>query len=209
MWDPNKGCKFCCWWECQEGGESYILRSSIIHIPPPPAKRISPCDLFRFRITFRNYESCRQMVGLLGRVIRRTQGRYLHRTAEHRKRDKDPCRKRDSNPLSQRPSDQGLCLKQRGHWDQPDSYATPNIIRMIKARKVRWSRNVERMERLYIRAKFWMKDWWEENTGRRWKDNIKMDISDNGLEGVDLIDLAQDRDRWRVLVNKVINLLVL
>jgi hypothetical protein len=43
---------------------------------------------------------------------------------------------------------------------------------------------------------------------RRWEDNIKMDLQEVGCGGVDWIELAQDRDRWRVLVNVVINLRV-
>jgi hypothetical protein len=35
---------------------------------------------------------------------------------------------------------------------------------------------------------------------RRWGDNIKMDLTEIGCDGVDWIDLAQDRDQWRVLV---------
>jgi hypothetical protein len=42
---------------------------------------------------------------------------------------------------------------------------------------------------------------------RRWEDNIKMDLQDMGW-GMDWIELAQDRDRWRVLVNAVVNLRV-
>jgi hypothetical protein len=42
----------------------------------------------------------------------------------------------------------------------------------------------------------------------RWKDNIKMDLQEVGSEGMDWIDLAQDRDRWRALVTAVINLQV-
>ena len=42
----------------------------------------------------------------------------------------------------------------------------------------------------------------------RWKDNIKMDLQEVGCGGMDWIDLAQDRDRRRALVNKVINLRV-
>ena len=38
---------------------------------------------------------------------------------------------------------------------------------------------------------------------RRWEDNIKMDLQEVGCEGVDWIELAQDRDRWRTLVNAV------
>jgi hypothetical protein len=43
---------------------------------------------------------------------------------------------------------------------------------------------------------------------RRLEDNIKMDLQEVGWEDMDWIDLAQDRDRWRVLVNAVKNLRV-
>jgi hypothetical protein len=43
---------------------------------------------------------------------------------------------------------------------------------------------------------------------RRWEDNIEMDIREIGWGGMDWIDLAQDRDRWRALLNTVINLRV-
>jgi hypothetical protein len=44
--------------------------------------------------------------------------------------------------------------------------------------------------------------------GRRWMDNVKMDLLKIGLNAVDWIGLAQDRYRWRALVNSVINLRV-
>ena len=44
---------------------------------------------------------------------------------------------------------------------------------------------------------------------RRWEDNVKTDIQEVGCGGIDWIDLAQDRDRWRVLVNAVMNLRIL
>jgi hypothetical protein len=43
---------------------------------------------------------------------------------------------------------------------------------------------------------------------RRWADNIKMDLRDIGWDDVDWIDLAQNRDQWRALVNTVMNLRV-
>jgi len=43
---------------------------------------------------------------------------------------------------------------------------------------------------------------------RRWDDNIKMDSQEVGCWVMDWIELAQDRDRWRALVNAVINLRV-
>jgi hypothetical protein len=43
---------------------------------------------------------------------------------------------------------------------------------------------------------------------RRWMDNIKMDLTEIGLDAMDWIDLAQDRDQWSALVNTVMNLRV-
>jgi hypothetical protein len=57
--------------------------------------------------------------------------------------------------------------------------------------------------------------WWgnlkEETTWRhrhRWEVNIKMDLLELGYEGMDWMDLPQDRDRWQALVNGVMNLRV-
>jgi len=47
-----------------------------------------------------------------------------------------------------------------------------------------------------------------ERPRRKWEDNIKMDIQEVGCGGMDWIELAQDRDRWQVLVNVVMNLWV-
>jgi hypothetical protein len=43
---------------------------------------------------------------------------------------------------------------------------------------------------------------------RRWVDNIKMGLKEIGWDGMDWIDLAQDVDQWRALVNMVMNLRV-
>jgi len=43
---------------------------------------------------------------------------------------------------------------------------------------------------------------------RRWEDNIKMDLQEVGCGGMDWIELAQDKDKWRVLMTAVMNLRV-
>ena len=43
---------------------------------------------------------------------------------------------------------------------------------------------------------------------RRWEDNIKMDLQEVGYGGMHWMELAQDRDRWRALVNAIMNLRV-
>ena len=58
--------------------------------------------------------------------------------------------------------------------------------------------------------------WWGGLRGKRpfgtprhrWEYNIKMNLQEVGCEGMDWIDLAQDRDRWRALVNAVMDLRV-
>jgi hypothetical protein len=47
-----------------------------------------------------------------------------------------------------------------------------------------------------------------EKPRRRWEDNIKTDLQEMRWEGMDRIDMAQDRDRWRAVVNAVMNLRV-
>jgi hypothetical protein len=47
-----------------------------------------------------------------------------------------------------------------------------------------------------------------ERHRRRWEDNIEMDLQDVGCGDMDWIELAQDRDRWRALVNAVMKLQV-
>jgi hypothetical protein len=48
-----------------------------------------------------------------------------------------------------------------------------------------------------------------ERPRRRWKGGIKMDLRETGCEGVDWIHLAQDANRWRAVVNAVMNLRLL
>jgi hypothetical protein len=90
-------------------------------------------------------------------------------------------------------------------------YSSPSIIRIIKSRRMRWAGHVARMgEKRNVYRLLVGKS---EGTGplrprRRWIDNIKMDLLEIGLNVVDWIGLAQDRYRWRALVNSVMNLRV-
>jgi hypothetical protein len=84
---------------------------------------------------------------------------------------------------------------------------------MINSRRIRWEGHVARM--------------WEKRNAyrilvakpegkiplrrprRTWVDNTKMDLREIGWGGLDWLDLAQDKDQWRALVNTVSNLWVL
>jgi hypothetical protein len=91
-------------------------------------------------------------------------------------------------------------------------YPSPSIVTVIKVRRMRWAGHVLLMGE--VRGTY--------NTlvgrpeGRRplgrprrkWEDNIKMDLREIWFGDVDWIHLAQDRDRWRGLVNTVMNLRV-
>jgi hypothetical protein len=91
-------------------------------------------------------------------------------------------------------------------------YSSPNIIRIIKSRRMRWAGHVARMgEKRNACRIFLGKPEGKRPLGRqrrRWVDNIKMDLREIGWDGVDWIDMAQDRDQWRSLVNTVLNLRV-
>ena len=79
-------------------------------------------------------------------------------------------------------------------------------IRVIKSRGMRWTGHVARMgERRGVnRGLVWKPPLGKPR--RRWEDNIKMDLKEMGCGGMACIDLAQDRDRWREVVNAVMNL---
>jgi hypothetical protein len=93
-----------------------------------------------------------------------------------------------------------------------DLYPSPSIIRILKSRRVRWTGHVARMgakrnaHRLLMGKKEGKMPLGRPR--RRWVDNIRMDFVDVGWGDVDWIGLAEDRDRWRALVNSVLNLRV-
>jgi hypothetical protein len=92
-------------------------------------------------------------------------------------------------------------------------YSSPNIIRQIKSRRKRWAGHVARMGEERDEYRVLMgKPEGKRPLGkprRRWEDVIRMDLREIGWGSVDWIQLAQDRDRWRGLVNMAMNLRVL
>jgi hypothetical protein len=93
-----------------------------------------------------------------------------------------------------------------------DLYSSPSLIRIIKSRRMRLEGHVARIgEKRNAYRSSVGKPEGKRPLGRprhRWVDNIRMDLGDVGWGGVDWISLAQDRNRWRALVNSVLNLLV-
>ena len=86
---------------------------------------------------------------------------------------------------------------------------SPNIVRVIKSRRMRWAGHVARMgEERGAYKVLVVKPEGKRPLGRprrRWVDNIRMDLQEVGCGHVDWIGLAQDRDGWRELVNAVMN----
>jgi hypothetical protein len=91
-------------------------------------------------------------------------------------------------------------------------YSSPSKIRIKKSRRMRWARHVARMgEKRNVYRLLVGKPEGKRPLGRprrRWIENIKMDLLEIGLSVVDWIGLAQDRYRWRALVNSVMDLRV-
>jgi hypothetical protein len=93
-----------------------------------------------------------------------------------------------------------------------DLYCPPNIVRVIKWRRMRWAGHVERMgEERGVYKVLVGKPEGRRPLGRprrRWVDNIKMEVQEVGCGHVDWIGPAQDRDRWCTLVSAVMNIWV-
>jgi hypothetical protein len=88
-------------------------------------------------------------------------------------------------------------------------YASPNIIRMIKSRRMRWAGNIACMGEIRKAYKIVV----GKPEGKRplgsprhsWEDNIRMDLMEIGWENVLWIHLAQDKDQWWTTVKTIMN----
>jgi len=93
-----------------------------------------------------------------------------------------------------------------------DLYSSPNIVGVIKWRRMRWAGHVASMvEESGVYRVLVGKPEGRRPLGRprhRWVDNIRMDLQEVGCGYTDWIRLAQDRDRWRTLVSAVMDLWV-
>ena len=91
-------------------------------------------------------------------------------------------------------------------------YSSPNVVRVIKSRRIRWAGHVDRMgEEREVYRILVGKPEGKRPLGRprrRWVDNIRMDLQEMGYGYMDWIGLTQDRDRWRTVVSAVMNLRV-
>jgi hypothetical protein len=96
------------------------------------------------------------------------------------------------------------------HNDELHSlYSSPNIVRVIKSRRMRWEGHVARMGegrvayRVLVRRPEGKRPLGRPR--RRWEDNIKLDLREIGIDGVNWIRLAQDMVQWWAFVNTVMN----
>jgi hypothetical protein len=91
-------------------------------------------------------------------------------------------------------------------------YSLPNIVWVIKSRRMRWAVHMARMRegrdvyRVLVGRPEGKRPL--ERPRRRWEDNIKMDLREIGIDGTNWILLAQDGVQWRAFVNTVMNLRV-
>jgi hypothetical protein len=90
-----------------------------------------------------------------------------------------------------------------------DMYFLPNIVRVVKSRRMRWAGHVARMgERRGVHRVLVGQPEGTRPLGRsrrRWEDNIKMDLQEVGGGCGDWKERVQDRDRWRALVRTAMN----
>jgi hypothetical protein len=90
-----------------------------------------------------------------------------------------------------------------------DLYSLPNIVLVVKSRRMRWAGHVARMgggrgaHRVLVGKPEVKRPLGRPR--RRWEDNIRRDLQEVGGECGNWMERAQDRDRWRTLVNKLMN----
>jgi hypothetical protein len=105
-----------------------------------------------------------------------------------------------------------LFLNKLHNYELHNVYFSPSIIIIIKSRKMKWAGHVVTVgEKRNAYRMLVGKPEGKRPLGtprRRWMDNMKMDLSEIGGSGLDWIELAQDRDQWKALVNAVMNLRV-
>jgi hypothetical protein len=93
-----------------------------------------------------------------------------------------------------------------------DLYSSPTVIKIIKSRRMRWAGHVSRMEEKRNAYRLLVgKPEGKRPLGRprrKWMNNISMDLGEVEWGDVDWIGLAKNRNRWRALVNWVLNLRV-
>jgi hypothetical protein len=95
------------------------------------------------------------------------------------------------------------------HNELHSLYSSPNIVRVIKSRRMRWAGHVARMgERKGVYRVLVGRPEIKRLRCKR-EDNIKLDLTQIGIDGVNWIQLAQDSVQWRAFVNTVMNLRVL
>ena len=103
-------------------------------------------------------------------------------------------------------------LRKLHNEELSDLYSLPNIVRVVKLRRMRWAGHMARMgegsgvHRVLVGKPEGKRPL--ERPRRRWEDNIKMDLQEVGGACGDWMELAQDRDRWQALVSTVMNLRV-
>ena len=99
------------------------------------------------------------------------------------------------------------CIHFSGNEELNDPYSLPNIVRVVKSRRMRWAGHVACMgEDRGVHRVLVGKPEGKRPLGRprhRWEDNMKMDLQEVGGSRGDWMELAQDRDRWQALVGTV------
>jgi hypothetical protein len=91
-----------------------------------------------------------------------------------------------------------------------DLYSSPNIVRVIKSRRMRWAGHVARMgEGRSVYKVLVGRPKGKRPLGRprrRWEDNIKIDVREIGIDWANWIQLSQDKVQWRAFVKTVMDL---